>query len=122
MLTLTDFLLIALFSLSTASWVCLLDYCYQTREIFSKWGLLLTWTWIMSARTQYGFGKETHYRPRKWWGYLTKPLGLCPFCSGVYWNTFFFALLVYFGIINAWIWPASVGLNYVFTKLIIKLE
>ena len=117
-LTVTDFLLIILFSLSTAALGHFFQYCQEPREVFAKWGLWLTWAWLMSTRTQYGFGIKAHYRPRKWWAHLLKPLGLCVYCNSTWINIALFLLLMRQ---NALLLPLSIGLNYVWVKLLDKL-
>lgn len=115
-----DYLKIVLFSASTAAWVVFLDFCYQPREILQKWGLLLTFIWIKSNKPVFLFG-QIRRRPRKWWGHLAKPLGLCPFCAGFWHCSAFFLLMVHFLHWQLWLWLPAVGLNYVFTKLYMKL-
>jgi hypothetical protein len=114
------FLSIAMFSASTAAWVVFLDFCYQPREVLARWGLLLTWAWIKSSKPVFLFG-QIKRRPRRWWGHLTKPLGLCPYCAGFWQCSAFFLLMVHFFHWQLWFWLPAVGLNYVFTKLYMKL-
>lgn len=105
-----DYLKIVLFSASTAAWVVFLDFTYKPGEVFGRYGLWLTYWWIHSWR------KKDRWRRK-----LLPPIGLCPFCAGFWHCSALFLLMVHFFHWQPWLWLPAVGLNYVFTKLYMKL-
>lgn len=107
MLTLTGCQLMILLSLFTAALGHFFQYCQQSGEIFSRYGLWLNYHWIHSWRKKH-----------RWKRPLLKVAGLCVFCNSTWINIGFFLLVIRE---NATLIPLSIGLNYVWVKILSKL-
>jgi hypothetical protein len=105
-LLMTDYLRIALFALCTASLAHFFQECLEPGMIFGRYGLWLQYIHRHSWR-----------RKDQWRRYWIKPMGNCIYCNGT-WICIALFVLVNF----EWpLLPLALGLNYVWTKLILKL-
>lgn len=94
-------------SLFTAAFALFLQMCYQPGHVFYRWYLYLQAVYTRSWR-----------RKDRWKRHFTKPLGLCPYCQTVWFHSFFFVVLTEAGV---WWWLLSVGVNYVWLELLLKV-
>jgi len=94
-------------SLFTAGFALFLQMCYLPGHVFHRWYLLLQTVYIRS------WGRKD-----RWKRHLTKPLGLCPYCQTVWFHSFFFVVLTDAGL---WWWMLSVGVNYLWLELLLKI-
>jgi hypothetical protein len=101
-----DFLKILCLSLCTASLGVFFQECLEPGMIFGKYGI-----WLQAMH------RRNWRRKDRWVRYWLKPLGNCVFCNSTWINIGFFLLLM---TENAVLLPLSIGLNYLFVKMMAK--
>lgn len=118
------------FSMAGLSWF--LQMCYGKGMIFRKYKALITyWLWFkgrprgsITPRFTKNIPAHVLNTPRKWWSYLYKPLGGCPYCQGPWLATFFYVLGAY--LIRAdfdfvlFLWAPYIGMVYVWIEVLKK--
>ena len=90
---------------------------------FLEPGMIFNWYALFLRRLRYG--KEPKaikgvLVENKFWAYLVKPLGLCPYCNGT-WIAIGVYTYIYFYSFNLILLLLLIGVNWLFIKIGMKL-